>query len=167
MDETGSGRGGGFPVTREERLKIFKEITRNYRNYQEHIKGIDEKLEMLNAEMENVHSISFDKEASAPSYQERPMIELIERKALLEREKQYYQDLIAWVHEILDSFGSASIKALVWMTYVQRRSLASISDEYLISKDNLYKIRRKHLCNALSDEKMNSLNGILETYNSQ
>lgn len=154
-------------MTQEERLKAFKEVTRNYQKYLEHIKGLDEKLEMLNSKMENVHSISFDKEVSAPSYQERPMIEMIERKAQLEKEKQYYLDLVGWVHEILDSFDSASIKVFVWMTYIQRRSLSSIADEYLISKDNLYKIRRKHLCRVLTDEKINRLNEICDSYNPQ
>lgn len=154
-------------MTQEEKLKIFKEVTRNYQKYQEHIKRLDEKLEMLSAEMENVHSISFDKEVSSSSYQERPMIEMIERKTILEKEKHYYQELLGWVHEILESFDSAAIKALVWMTYIQRRSLSSISDDYLISKDNLYKIRRKHLCKMLTDEKMNRLITIQKSFISQ
>jgi hypothetical protein len=46
------------------------------------------------------------------------------------------------------------------MTYVQRRSLSSISDELLISKDNLYKIRRKYLNRALNDDVMAQLDEI-------
>jgi hypothetical protein len=147
-------------VTSDERVRTFKEVARDYPKYLEHIQGIDDKLEVLRAKMEGVHSINLEKEPAPPSFSERPLVEMIERKALLEKEKQYYQDLIDWVHHVIDCFGSPAIKALVWMTYVQRRSLSSISDELLISKDNLYKIRRKYLNRVLTDEVMARLDEI-------
>ena len=147
-------------MTSDEKVRAFKEIARDYPKYLEHIQGIDDKLEVLRAKMEGVHSINLEKEPAPPSFSERPLVEMIERKALLEKEKQYYQDLIDWVHQVIDRFGSPSIKALVWMTYVQRRSLSSISDELLISKDNLYKIRRKYLNRVLTDEVMARLDEI-------
>lgn len=144
----------------DDRIRIFKEVARDYQKYIDHIAGIDEKLEELRIKMEGVHSINLEKEPSPPSFNERPLVEMIERKALLEKEKQYYNDLISWVHEVIDSFESPAIKALVWMTYVQRRSLTSISDEYMISKDNLYKIRRKHLSRVLDDEMIEKIEEI-------
>lgn len=144
----------------DDKVKAFKEETRNYQRYLDHIKGIDDKLEVLRSRMENVHSIDFEKERTQVSFRERPIIDMIERKAMLEKEKQLYQDLINWIHKVIDAFGSPSIKAIVWMTYVQRRSLTSISEEYLISKDNLYKIRRKHLNRVLSDDLMSELDEI-------
>jgi len=147
-------------VTSDEKVRTFKEVARDYPKYLEHIQGIDDKLEVLRTKMEGVHSINLEKEPAPPSFNERPLVEMIERKALLEKEKQYYQNLIDWVHQVIDSFGSPAIKALVWMTYVQRRSLSSISDELLISKDNLYKIRRKYLNRALNDDVMAQLDEI-------
>lgn len=144
-------------MTSEERIKEFKEVARTYQKYLEQIREIDDKLEELRNKMENVHSIDFEKERSAASFQERPFIEMIERKTHLEKEKQLYTDMIEWIHKVFDSFGSPSIKVLVWLTYVQRVSLSSISEKYLISKDNLYKIRRKHLSKVLSDEMMEEL----------
>lgn len=147
-------------MTSDEKVRTFKEVARDYPKYLEHIQGIDDKLEVLRTKMEGVHSINLEKEPAPPSFNERPLVEMIERKALLEKEKHYYQDLIDWVHQVIDSFGSPAIKALVWMTYVQRRSLSSISDELLISKDNLYKIRRKYLNRALNDDVMAQLDEI-------
>lgn len=147
-------------MTSDEKVRTFKEVARDYPKYLEHIQGIDDKLEVLRTKMEGVHSINLEKEPAPPSFNERPLVEMIERKALLEKEKQYYQNLIDWVHQVIDSFGSPAIKALVWMTYVQRRSLSSISDELLISKDNLYKIRRKYLNRALNDDVMAQLDEI-------
>lgn len=147
-------------MTPDEKLKAFKEVTRSYPKYLEHIQGIDDKLEVLQSKMQNVHSIDFEKEPGTPRREERPLVEMIERKTLLEKEKAHYQELIDWVHSVIDSFESPSIKALIWMTYIQRKSLASLADEFLISKDNLYKIRRKHLNRVLSDELMERLDEI-------
>lgn len=147
-------------MTSDEKVRVFKEVARDYPKYLEHILEIDDKLEVLRTRMEGVHSINLEKETSHPSFGERPLVEIIERKTLLEKEKQYYQNLIDWVHQVIESFDSPAIKALVWMTYVQRRSLSSISDELLISKDNLYKIRRKYLNMVLDDDVMIQLDDI-------
>lgn len=143
-----------------DKLKAFKQVTRDYQKYIDHINGIDDKLELLKTKMENVHSINFEKEITASSYEERPIVEMIERKELLEKEKKHYLDLIAWIFDVINSFESPAIKVLIWMTYVQRKSLASIADKYLIGKDNLYKIRRKYLIKALTDEIMVRLDEI-------
>lgn len=142
-------------MTSDENVRAFKEAARDYPKYLEYIQRIDDKLEVLRTRMEEMHSVNPEKEPVTFSFSE-----MIERKALLETEKQYYQNLIDWVHQVIDSFGSPAIKALVWMTYVQRRSLSSISDELLISKDNLYKIRRKYLNRALNDDVMAQLDEI-------
>ena len=151
---------GRIPVTSDDKIRVFKEVARDYPKYLEHIQEIDSKLEVLRTKMEGLHSINLEKEPSPPSFKERPLVEMIDRKTLLEKEKQYYLDLIGWVNEVLEALGSPAIKALVWMTYVQRRSLTAISDELLISKDNLYKIRRKYLRKVLSDEIMAKLDEI-------
>ena len=77
-------------MTSDERVRTFKEVARDYPKYLEHIQGIDEKLEVLRVKMEGVHSINLEKEPAPPSFSERPLVEMIERKALLEKEKQYY-----------------------------------------------------------------------------
>lgn len=147
-------------MTLEEKLQAFKDVTRNYQKYLQHIEGIDDKLRVVQAKMENVHSINYEKENVAPTFDERPMVEMIEKKTVLENEKQHYQKLIDWIHDVIESFDTSSIKALVWMTYIQRKSLASVADEYLISKDNLYKIRRKYLARVLTDDVMDKLDEI-------
>ncbi len=148
----------------DDRVKIFKSIARDYNSYQDHIKGIDEKIEVIQHKMENVHSIDYDKVPSGTAnFAERSPVELIEKKALLEKEKQYYIDLIQWVDEVIDSFSSGAVKALIWMSCVQRRSLRFIADKYGLSRDGLYKTRRAHLIRALNDEVMNRLDVIQQS----
>ena len=144
-------------MTPSEKLKVFKEVTRGYPKYLEHIRKIDDQLKLLQIKMENVHSVSFDQEISVPSFSDRPMIEMIEQKSLLEDERNKYRDLIGWINEVIDSFESPAIKALVWATYIQGNSLTSIADKCLISKDNLYKIRKKHLDRVLNEDTMHKL----------
>lgn len=147
----------------DDRIKQFKDIAKNYERYMSHIKGLDDKIHMIQHKMENVHSIEFDKPTGSSSAQERPMIELIEKKAALEKEQKYYKDLISWTEGIVDSFDSGAIKALIWMSCVKRRSLGSIADEYNMSRDYLYKIRRAWLVRALDDEAMNNLDHIQQS----
>lgn len=144
----------------DERLKLFRSVAKNYDRYQSHIKGIDDKIVLIQNKMENVHSIDYDKPAGTPSFNERPVIELIEKKAALEKEKQYYKDLMSWVDKVVDSFDSGALKALIWMSCVKRRSLSSIADEYNMSRDYLYKVRRAYLLKALDDEKIEDLDSI-------
>lgn len=147
----------------DERIKQFKSIAKNYDRYTSHVKGLDDKINLIQHKMENVHSIEFDKPAGSSSAQERPMIELIEKKAGLEKEQEYYKELISWTEGIVDSFDSGAVKALIWMSCVKRRSLGSIADEYNMSRDYLYKIRRSWLEKALDDDAMDSLDLILQS----
>ncbi|MBE6109009.1 MAG: hypothetical protein E7194_01170 [Erysipelotrichaceae bacterium] len=133
------------------RVKEFKEITRNFRKYQDRIGEIDKQLENLKTEMTGADSVKINSNG---------VISLYQKRSLLNEERQYYIDLIRWVEDVIDSIDSPAIKALVWMTYVQRKSLASISEKYLISKDNVYKKRKKYLISVLNDEAMKRLERI-------
>ena len=113
--------------------------------------------------MENVHSIDFEKPSGSVTFNDRPMIELIEKKSPLEKEKQYYLDLIDWIDGVIASFDSGAIKALIWMSCVRRRSLSSIAEEYNMSRDYLYKIRRVYLLKALTDKTMTRLDEIRQS----
>ncbi len=133
------------------RVKEFKEITRNFRKYQDRIGEIDKQLENLKTEMTGADSVKINSNG---------VISLYQKRSLLNEERQYYIDLIRWVEDVIDSIDSPAIKAFVWMTYVQRKSLASISEKYLISKDNVYKKRKKYLISVLNDEAMKRLERI-------
>jgi len=138
-------------VRHGNRVKEFKEITRNFRKYQDRIGEIDKQLENLKTEMTGADSVKINSNG---------VISLYQKRSLLNEERQYYIDLIRWVEDVIDSIDSPAIKALVWMTYVQRKSLASISEKYLISKDNVYKKRKKYLISVLNDEAMKRLERI-------
>ena len=133
------------------RVKEFKEITRKFRKYQDRIGEIDKQLENLKTEMTGADSVKINSNG---------VISLYQKRSLLNEERQYYIDLIRWVEDVIDSIDSPAIKAFVWMTYVQRKSLASISEKYLISKDNVYKKRKKYLISVLNDEAMKRLERI-------
>ena len=145
----------------DERLKLFRNISRNYDRYRNHIRGLEDKIQVIQNKMENVHSIEYDKPSGSASFSERPVVELIEEKTVLENEKQYYEDMIAWVDGILDSFDSGAAKALIWLSCVKRRSLASIADEYGMSRDFLYKARKYSLLKALDDDVISQYDQIL------
>jgi len=138
-------------VRHGNRVKEFKEITRNFRKYQDRIGEIDKQLENLKTEMTGADSVKINSNG---------VISLYQKRSLLNEERQYYIDLIRWVEDVIDSIDSPAIKAFVWMTYVQRKSLASISEKYLISKDNVYKKRKKYLISVLNDEAMKRLERI-------
>ena len=144
----------------EERIGIFKEQSGKYRQYLESVRNIDDQLEIVRVRMENVHSPNLENIAASGTYNESPMIELIEQKSLLEEQKNRYLDLIQWIENLVDSVYSSSARLLIWMTYVQRRSLNSIAEEYSLRKALLYKIRRKYLIEALTDERIAALRRI-------
>lgn len=147
----------------DDRLKQFKTIAGNYDKYQNYVKSVDEKILLVEHKMENVHSIDFEKPTGTGNSGDRPMIELIEKKTALEKEKQYYLDLIAWTEKVIGSFDSGAIKALIWMSCVKRRSLSSVADEYNMSRDYLYKIRRAYLLRALNEGIMDELEHICKS----
>lgn len=147
----------------DERIKHFKDIAKKYDSYQNRVKAIEDKISLIVHKMENVHSIDFEKPSGSGTFSDRPMIELIEKKAALEKEKQYYLDLIDWIDGVIASFDSGAIKALIWMSCVRRRSLSSIAEEYNMSRDYLYKIRRVYLLKALTDKTMTRLDEIQES----
>lgn len=145
----------------DERVKLFRNISRNYDRYRNHIQGLEDKIQVIQNKMENVHSIEYDKPSGSVSFSERPVVELIEEKTVLENEKQYYENLIAWVDGVVDSFDSGAVKALIWLSCVKRRSLTSIANEYGVSRDFLYKARKFSLLNALDDDVINQYDQIL------
>ena len=147
-------------MTHNSNIEIFKGIAGNYFKYHEQVKELDHLIEMIQNKMENVHSISFESAVSGRSYSEKPLVQLIEKKATLEKEKQYYLDLIKWTDNVIDSLNSGAVKALVWMSCIQGESLQSISTEFEVSKDHLYKIRKASLNRALDDTKMEILEEI-------
>ena len=77
--------------------KAVQELSWNYERYQNHIKVIENKISLVIHKMENVHSIDFEKPSGSVTFNDRPMIELIEKKSPLEKEKQYYMNLIGWI----------------------------------------------------------------------
>lgn len=144
----------------EERIGIFKEYSGKYRHYQESVRKIDNQLEIVRVKMENVHSPNLENIAVSGTYNEPPMIELIEQKSYLEEKKNNYLEMIQWIENLVDSVYSSSARTLIWMTYVQRRSLNSIAEEYNLRKTALYKIRKKYLIEVLTDERISALKRI-------
>ena len=138
----------------EDRYKIFKDCAREYQNSIFQVQNYDDQLKLLQLKMENVHSLSFESVGTSSVKNGVPLASLIQEKSLLESEQQYYKDLILWVDEVIESIKGIPVKALVWMSCVQGESLTTIADRYYISRETIYRARRKHLEAALTDEMM-------------
>ncbi len=148
-------------MIRDDRVKIFRDVCHSYPYYQAEIKRIDDRLTILQNKMEGVYSPVTDRIGSTPTPHEQDYITIIQQKEQLENLKQHYLDLIQWMMDVIDAIPSPAYRALVWSTYVQRRSLQSVSDQYLVRKDSMYKIRKKHLDYVLNDERMEKYDEIM------
>lgn len=148
----------------EEKLNRFKEQAKGYQNCFGSIRKLDEHLALIQTKMENVHSPNLEIGGSSVSDREKQMIALIEQKDVLEKKKKYYKDQIHWIESVVDSVSSTAAKLLIWMTYIQRRSLNSIAEEYDLQKNTLYLFRKKHLIRALTAERMSELDHILTQF---
>lgn len=140
-----------------DKIYTFREECRRYLDFQEHIDNINNRLRELKIRMEDVHSPSFVKIGSTPSRYEKDMVTMIEQKTRLEHRKAYYQKRMMWIKETIDLIPSPAYRALVWMTYVRRDSVETISKIYDIKADHLNKVRRKFLLYVLTNEKMQEL----------
>lgn len=140
-----------------EKISVFREECRRYLDFQEHIDNIDGRLTVLRIKMENVHSPSLEKIGSSPSRHEQNLLALIEQKNRLEDRKAYYQERMDWIKNTIDLIPSPAYKALVWMTFVRRDSLDSMSKMYDVRPGHMNKMRKKFLLLVLTDEKLDEL----------
>lgn len=146
-----------------EYLKKFKQECRSYEFYQGRIEKIDQKIELLDLRMQNVTSPKLEKIGQSPSRHELSYPELITRKQKLQKDREWYQKHVDWIRDTIDSIPSTAYRSVTWMTYVERKSLHTIADFHSVSKDMLYKKRKKFVSLALSDERMQELEEIEKT----
>lgn len=142
-------------------LKLFRQECRSCHFYQERVEKIDQKIELLDLRMQNVQSPKMEKIGQTPSRHELSYAKLITRKEKLLKDKAYYQELLDWVKDTIDAIPSLAYRSVVWATYVERKSLQLIAEENHVSKDTLYKKRKKFVSYVLTDERMQQLNELL------
>ncbi|NLH63087.1 MAG: hypothetical protein GX478_02695 [Erysipelotrichaceae bacterium] len=140
-----------------DKIILFREECHRYLDFQEHIDNINGRLKVLQIKMENVHSPSLEKIGSTPSHHEKDMIALIEQKNRLEDRKAYFQSRMDWIVNTIELMPSPAYKALVWMTFVKRDSLDSVSRFYDVRPSHMNKMRRKFLLYVLTDDKIDEL----------
>ena len=148
-------------MAKDDKIALFRDECRAYPYYLTEINKYDDKLAQLQNRMEGVYSPVTDRIGSTPTPHELDYIEIIQQKEELERYRQFYIDMTRWVLDVISDITSPAYKALVWATYVQKIPLQSIADKYMIGKDKLYRIRRKHLQNALSEQRMQEYTEIM------
>lgn len=136
----------------EDKIKLFKECAHDFEKYSLRVKSLNQQLEALQIRMENVHSPSLERAGTTDPLKPHPVIEALEFKTALEEEKQYCLSLMQWVLDVIGQIPSRSVRVLVWMTYVQKHSLRSISEKLNINKDKLYTIRKNGLLAAIDDQ---------------
>lgn len=146
-----------------EYLKKFKQECRSYEFYQGRIEKIDQKIHLLDLRMQNVQSPALEKIGQTPTKHELSYPELITKKEKLLKDKAYYQEHLDWITDTINAIPSAAYRSVTWMTYVERKSLHEISECQALSKDMLYKKRKKFISYVLTDERMQKLEAIEKT----
>ena len=139
-------------MNQSEKHKVFKAEARNYDFYQGNIKNLNEKLETLQHQIENVHSVPTDQERMDGTRTERPIIKMLERKAQMEEQRSYYQSRIEWIHKVIDNIASPAYKAVAWKTFIQRKSLREFAAKYDVSPDHVYRVRKYFIEHAINEE---------------
>lgn len=144
----------------EEKINVFRQECHRYLDFQDHIDNINGRLKVLQIKMENVHSPSLQKIGSSPSRHEQNLLGFIEQKNLLEERRDYYQERMDWIQNTIDQIPSPAYKALVWITFVRRDSLDSMSKMYDVRPGHMNKMRKKFLLIVLTDDKMDELDAL-------
>ena len=150
--------------TDDERIRLFREECGNIKKYQSRIKKIESDLTVLEAKMLNVSSPVLDKVGSSPSRKEKSLLEFLEKKAYLQEEMEYWERRINWLSETVNHVESPGWQVIIWRTYMEKQKVADLAEEYLVSKDHIYKGRRIYLLRGLTDERMDDLDALKEEY---
>lgn len=146
--------------TQEDYLKRFKQECRSYHFYQERIEKIDQKIELVDLRMRNVQSPKLDKVGQTPTRHELSYPELITKKMKLQKDREYYQEHLDWIRETIDAIPSNAYRSVIWYTYVERKGLHHVAETHDVSKDMLYRKRKKFVLSVLTDERMQKLEEI-------
>ena len=150
--------------TDEERIRCFRQECSSIKKYQSRIKRVESDLTVLEARMMNVSSPALEKIGSSPSRKEKSMIEYLEKKQHLQDEIDYWNSRIQWVSDTVSSIDSPGWQVVIWRTYMEKQKVADLAEEYLVSKDHIYRGRRIYLLKGLSDERMDLLDELKEIY---
>ena len=147
-------------MDQNEALKKFKQECRSYQFYQERIDKIDQKIELLDLRMRNVQSPALEKIGQTPTKHELSYPELITKKEKLQKDKEYYQEHLDWITETINEISSSAYRSVTWYTYVERKGLHHVAETHKVSKDMLYRKRKKFVLSVLTDERMQKLEEI-------
>lgn len=153
--------------SKEERLQILKNESRNYNFYLSSIERVNQQIEEVDLQIRNVHSLAMDSIRIEQRSDERPLIKLFERKQELINQRQYYQDRVRWIQTTMDSIMSPAYRYICWQTMVMKKSLHDLADHYELGADMIYNKRRKYLAMALTDEVMAEYDRISSTEEGQ
>ncbi len=150
--------------TDDERIRMFREECAGIKKYQSRIRRIESDLKVLETKMMDVSSPVLDKIGSSPSRKEKSLIEYLERKTYLQDEIDYWNERIRWVKETVASVDSPGWQVIIWRTYMEKQKVADLAEEYLVSRDHIYKGRRFYLLRGLTDERMKELDRLKSVY---
>lgn len=145
--------------TDKERLSIFKREARSYYLYQSRIQKLNEELKHIQHQMENVHSPILNRMGAQPrpDAKDEMLAKLITDKSVVLELQVYYQERMNWLVETIESMASSAYKVLVWMTYVQGKTLQQVAVEYDVSREHLYRLRKYYVVKVMTDERIEEL----------
>lgn len=131
--------------------RTFMNTYRSYLGLTERIEDLDTKIELLVYEMEGVKGVRFDRTPSVPDphQAEEKMLELIEQKAELEKEREILNKAVDNVKAIIDKeFRHISKDAtLVIVRNAAGESLEKLSEEYGYTPSGLWRYIKREVEN--------------------
>lgn len=151
----------------DENLSIFKKECHNYVYYGNRISTLKDRIMLLDLRMQNVYSPVLDKIGQTPTPHEMDYTILIEQKDKLKSVQDYYLNKRKWIEDTINEIPSPAYRLLVWLTYVERENLQELADEFNVSKQYIYKTRKRFLESVLTDERMQELKLIEDSYSVQ
>lgn len=141
-------------ITSKDRVEQFKRELRSYRYYKMRIEELELKLEELNNKMVGVSSTP-PKEVIAGSMSAKVyhnnMLELIERKELIENEINFCKDRIKKMDKSLSAMSNNDAEVLKEL-YVKRVPYDIVADEQGYSVDHMKRRVNTIIKNNLKDD---------------
>ena len=145
-------------VTEEWRLQTLKKEARSFRHYQKQIEKYQERIILIEGKINNMHSPKLGG-TSTPYSQHQKDVLLIKnlhaKEKLILKQKPYILQR-DWVIHTIESIPSPAMKAVIWKTLVDGISIKEIAEEYEVTADHLYKIRRKFMLEAMDEKNIRS-----------
>lgn len=146
------------------KLQTLKKEARNYGHYQKQIEKYQDQIIILEGRIRNVHSPKLGGTSTPYSQYQKDtlLLKKLQKKEELEKKQKIYLLQRDWIIHTIESVSSPAFRAILWATLVDGESLRELAEKYQTTADHMYKLRRKFMLEAMSDENIRQYETIQE-----